>query len=210
MNLFRWSLVLFLFCLMFKSMLAAQDVWNTVTMSDNGRPLPLLRAIGVPATATYDGKKLKAYVFIWGCEKNTGGTGYPDMAIYVEGMEDLIPDKELAQFDGDLSDDFVKLKTLEVAIIRKGGVLTVSNKVCLDGTPFPPMVPDGNEVFDTGVVLTFAEKSAWKKFIAEMSNGFEKGHLSIGGHVLSKKIEVDFIGNGIGPLLQRLTQFVEP
>ena len=191
-------------------MLPAQDVWTTVAMSDNGRQLPLLRAIGVPATAIYDGKKLKAYIFIWGREKNTGGTGRLSMAIYVEDVEDLIPAKELAQFDDDLSDDFVKLKTLDVTIIRKGGVLTVSNKVCLDGTPFPPMVPDGNEVFDTNVVLTSAEKSAWKKFIAEMSNGFERGHLSIGGHVLSKKIEVDFTGNGIGPLLQELTRFVEP
>jgi hypothetical protein len=179
-------------------------------MSDNGRPLPLLRAIGVPATATYSGKKLKAYVFIWGREKNTGGAGRLSMAIYVENVEDLIPDKELAQFDGDLSDEFVKSKTLNVTITRKSGTLTVANKVCRDGTPFPPMVPSGVEVFDTNVMLTVAEKSAWKKFIAEMSNGFDKGHLSIGGHVLPMRIEVDFTGNGIGPLLQELTRFVEP
>lgn len=210
MNRFRWSLVLFLFSLLSTSILAAQDVWNTVTMSDNGRPLPLLRAIGVPASAIYDGKKLKAFVFIWGREKNTGGTGKLSMAIYVENIEDLIPDKELARFDGDLSNEFVKSKTLDVTIIRKSGILTVANKVCRDGTPFPPMVPNGVEVFDTNVVLTAAEKLAWKKFIAEMSDGFDKGHLSIGGHELSKRIEVDFTGNGIGPLLQELIRFVEP
>jgi len=177
-----------------------------------GEPTPFNRAVGIPARATYDGKKLKAYVFVWGHEKKTG-TGFPEIEVYVAGFDELIPEKELEQFEGpDLSDAALKTDTFEITITRNGQRFNVSNRVELCPGSYPEsIVPQGgNNVFDTGINLSAARRGAWKQFIREMSSGFDKGHISLGGKVLSHRIEIDFSGNGIAPLLQDLLRFTGP
>ena len=177
-----------------------------------GEPMPFLRAIGILATATYDGKKLNAYVFVWGREKGTG-TGYPNIEIYIPGFDDLVPGKELEQFEGpDLSDSALKSDTFEIGITKDRQTFHAVNRVELCGGSYPKsIVPEGGDnIFDTGINLNAARLAAWKQFMREMSSGFDNGHISLGGKVLSHKFEIDFSGKGIEPLLQELIRVVGP
>jgi hypothetical protein len=131
------------------------------------------------------------------------------MSVYVDAIDELVPDKEYNQFRGpDLSDAAIKSRTLIVTIKNRNGVHSVANRVGLDGSSFPHSIAPG-EVFGSNYAQTQADKQVWKQFMLEMSAGFDEGHLSIGGRVLSKKIEVIFSGSGIGPLLKDLIQIVE-
>lgn len=145
--------------------------------------LPFLRAIGIPATATYEGKLHRAYVFIWGREKATG-VGYPFIEVYLKEAEALIPEKELWQFKGpDLSRAALTTNTFEVSITRGEEKLFAVNRVGFCPGPYPAsIVPDGgNDVFDTGINQNAAQIANWKQFIRKMNSGFDTGHITIGG-----------------------------
>jgi len=174
-------------------------------------PMPFLKAIGIPATATFDGKKLKAYVFLWGREKATG-VGYPLISVYVEHAEDLVPEKEYQQFMGpDLSETVLKTDTIRITIKSKGEAHTVSSGLNVEWSSFSDWtIPFNSEVFVAGPRSGAIAKSSWKQFILDMSSGFDQGHLSIGGKVLSKRIEVDFSGKGFVPQLKDMIRVVGP
>jgi hypothetical protein len=69
-----FSILIFISFSSFISTLAAQEEWKEIQMENPGtqEPMDFLKAIGIPAQAVYGGKKLKAYVFIWGREKKYG------------------------------------------------------------------------------------------------------------------------------------------
>lgn len=194
--------------------LAAQEEWRVIPLVylSTGEPTPFNRAIGIPATATYGGKKLKTYVFVRGHEKKTG-IGFPEIEVFVAGFDELIPEEELEQFEGpDLSDAALKTDTFEITITRNRQKFNAVNRVELCPGSYPKsIVPqNGNNVFDTGTNMSAGRRAAWKRFIHEMGSGFDKGHISLGGKVLSRTIEIDFSGNGIAPLLQDLLRFTGP
>lgn len=190
--------------------LSAQEEWKAVPMVGltAREPMPFLHAIGIPATATYDGKKLQAYVFLWGREKETG-IGYPTIGVYVENIRDLVPENEYQQFIGpDLSNAAIHSKTVEIAISTKDGTQTHSEVMCIGWSSLSDSaIPLASEYFDVGLAQSKEEKASWNQFLLAMSSGFDHGHISLGGRVFSKKVEVDFSGNGIGPLLNDLIQF---
>ncbi len=206
----------FVMLLLFSSsinQLAAQEEWKSVSneYTTTREPMPFLKAIGIPATATYDGKKLKAYVFLLGREKETG-IGYPIMDVYIEDIEDLVPAKEYQQFIGpDLSNAVLKTDTIEITIKSKSEAHTITGGLSIGWSSFSDWtIPFGSEMFEAGPRSGTIAKSSWRQFVLYMSSGFDQGHLSIGGRVLSKRIEVDFSGKGIAPLLKDLIRVVGP
>jgi hypothetical protein len=200
--------------LLSSSLLTAQEAWRAIAMESpsDHHPMPFLKAIGIPATATYKGERHKAFVFVWGREKETG-TGFPSIEVYIDGLSEFITEKELEQFEGpDLSIAATKATTFVVSITKGKHVLQAVNRVELCGGAYPEsLVPqDGNNLFDTGINQDSAQRAVWKQFMREMSLGFDVGHISIGGKVISPNIEIDFSGNGIGSLLQDLIRVVGP
>jgi hypothetical protein len=173
--------------------------------------MPFMKAIGIPATATYDGKKLKAYVFLSGREKQTG-IGYPLMDVYIEDVENLVPAKEYQQFMGpDLSNAVLKTDTIEITIKSKNEARAIKCGLNIELSSFSDWtIPFNSEMFEAGPRSSKNAKSSWRQFILEMSSGFEQGHLSIGETVLSKTIEVDFSGKGISPILKDMIRVVGP
>jgi len=194
---------------------AAQDVWKVIPMETpvDHRPLPFMRAIGIPATATYKGKKRKAFVFISGREKAKGGPGQPAIEIYVEGLGRLVPEVDLELFEGpDSSEASTEIRVSAVSITRGKQVYRATNSVDLYMGEYSESIvgQDGNNVLGTGILSKGPRRSAWIQLLHEMSSGFDEGHISIGGKVLSPNIEIDFSGKGIEPLLQELLRVIGP
>ena len=177
------------------------------------QPMPFLKAIGIPATATFRGKEHKAYVFIFGPKKGPG-VFHPFIQIYIEGLRQLVPEKELELFEGPSeSVDQYKFCAMAVRIRRGSQVYRAVSEVNLQLGDYPvSIVPDegNNNVFGSAVHTKGPEHTAWVQLMREMSAGFDKGHISFGGQTLSSRIDIDFSGAGIGPLLRDLIRFVGP
>ncbi|MGA3012109.1 MAG: hypothetical protein ABSD72_17775 [Terracidiphilus sp.] len=173
-------------------------------------PLPFLKAIGVPATATYRGEKHKAFVFISGHEKGPG-VYHPAIEVYIEGLHQFVPREELELFEGPAPSDAAdEVRVMAVSIRRGKRVYRAMNSVDLHMGEYPAsIVGEGdNNVFGTEVFTKGPRRAAWRQLMREMSSGFDEGHISFGGKVPSSKIEIDFSGNGIEPLLKVLIRFV--
>jgi hypothetical protein len=215
MKRFRLScLLLTVFFLSASSLLTAQSQWREIPMESatEHQPLPFLKAIGIPATATYRGDKHKAFVFICGHKKGPG-VFHPSIEIYIEGLQQIVPDKELKLFEGpDDSDAEVEVRATTVSIRHGKQVYRATDSVDLYMGEYPISIvrEDGNNVFGTGVFTKGPRRTAWIQLFNYMSSGFDEGHISFGGKELSSKIEIDFSGNGIEPLLKNLIQFVGP
>ena len=171
------------------------------------------RAIAVPAAAEYNGQKLKAYVVLWAHVK-PDGLGYPTLGVVVQNISEVVPESELEQFEGpDLSDAVIKSNTIDIDVMNKKTTKQISTHLTYDGDAemFPADVR-GNEgsYFNSNVSLTKPRVAAWKQFIVEMSSGFDEGHLIIGGPVFSHKLNVEFSGAGIEPVLKELISSVGP
>jgi hypothetical protein len=184
-------------------------------------PLPFLKAIGIPATATYKGEKHKAFVFISGHEKDKPDehpgikvtVGPPGIEIYIEGLQQFVPEKELELFEGpDDSDVEVEVRAMTVSIRRGEHIYRATNSVDLHTGDYPLSIvrEGGNNVFGTGGFTKGPHRTAWIQLLNEMTSGFDEGHISFGGKEISSKIEIDFLGNGIEPLLKDLIRFVGP
>lgn len=176
------------------------------------RPLPFLKAIGAPATATYRGKEHKAYVFILGHAKGSGVYG-PSIEIYIEGLRSIVPEEELDLYEGpDETEAEVEVRAMTVSIKRGRQAYLASNSVGLYMGHYPVSIvrADDNNVFGADSPSKGPHMTAWKQFMHEMSSGFEEGQISFGGKAPSSKIEIGFSGNGIGPLLNELIRFVGP
>ena len=175
--------------------------------------MPFLKAIGIPATATFQGKEHKAYVFVMGPKKGPG-VFHPFIEIYIEGLRQFVPEKELEQFEGP-SESVAQYKFCAMVVrIRRGKqVYRATNEVNLGLGNYPvSIVPDegNNNLFGSGVLTKGPEHTAWVQLMHEMSAGFDGGHISFGGTAPSSKIDIDFSGNGIEPLLKDLIRFVGP
>lgn len=211
----RISLQFFLILLFSSSIpqLIAQEEWKAVSneFMTTRKPMPLMKAIGSPATATYGGKALKAYVFLSGRERQTG-IGYPLMDVYIQDVANLVPAKEYQQFMGpDLSNAVLKTDTIEITIKSKNEARVVKCGLNIELSSFSDWTIQFNsEMFEAGPRSSRIAKSSWKQFIREMSSGFDQGHASIKGTVLSKQIDVDFSGKGISPLLKDMIRVVGP
>jgi hypothetical protein len=203
------------FLLSASCLMSAQDVWKeipTESQSDHA-PLPFLKAIGVPAIATYNGKQHKAVVFICGHQKGPG-VFHPLIEIYVEGLRQFVPEKELELFEGPPESVAQnKIRAMVVSIRRGKQSYRAANWVDLHLGDYPiSIVPDegNNIIFGSGVFTKGPSYTAWVQLIREMSKGFDEGHISFGGKVPSAKIDIYFPGTGIEPLLKDLIRFVGP
>jgi hypothetical protein len=213
----RFCLFSFLLTVLFlsaSSLLSAQNAWRVIPMETaiDHHPLPLLKAIGIPAKATYRGEQHNAFVFVCGAKKGRG-VFHPIIEIYIEGLQQLIPKDELELFEGPSESDATDvIRAITVSIKHGKQVYRATNFVDLYMGEYPVSIvkEDGNNVFGTGVFTKGPRQTAWIQLLREMSVGFDDGHISFGGTEPSSKIEIDFSGNGIEPLLKNLIQFVGP
>jgi hypothetical protein len=195
--------------------ITAQDAWRVIPMESpsDHHPLPLLKAIGIPATATYRGKEYKAFVFIFGHAKGPGVFG-PSIEIYIEGLRNLVPEEELDLFEGpEATDADAEVRAMTVSVKRGKQVFRVSSALDLHMGNYPLSIVqnDGsNNVFGASSPSRGPRLTAWTQFMHEMSFGFEEGQISFGGKAPSSKIEIGFSGNGIELLLKDLIRFVGP
>jgi hypothetical protein len=210
-----------LFCLLFTIFsfqdhpLIAQNAWRVIPMESprDHQPMPFLRAIGIPATATFRGKEHKAWVFIFGPKKGPG-VFHPFIEIYIEGLRQFVPEKELELFEGP-SESVAQHEfcAMTVRIRRAKQEFRAANEINLHDGNYPvSIVPDedNNNIFGSEVLTKGPEHDAWVQLMREMSAGFDEGHISFGGTAPSTKIEVDFSGNGIEPLLKDVIRYVGP
>lgn len=218
----RASLLLTLFLLSSVSLMSAQDTWRAVpteTPSDH-KPLPFLKAIGIPATAIYKGEKRKAFVIICGSLKEERHSlpadahlVPPNIEVHIDGLEQMVPEKLLDLFDGpDPSEASTEIPVFAISISRGEQVFRAMSSVNRYEGTYPESVvgPEGNNVLGTGTQPKGPRRAAWIQFLHEMSSGFEKGRILIGGKVLSPNIEIEFSGDGIQPLLQEMLRVVAP
>jgi len=208
-----------LFCLMLSlcflsasRSITAQDVWRAIPVESptDHRPLPFLKAIGIPAKATYRGKEYKAFVFISGHQKGPGVFG-PSIDVYLEGLRNIVPEEELGLFEGpETTDAEVAARTTTISIRRGKRVYQVSSIIDLHMGQYPTSIVQGedNNVFGTSSPSKGPHLAAWKQLMNEMSSGFEEGHITFGGNATSSKIEISFSGNRIESLLKALISFV--
>ncbi len=197
------------------SLLVGQEVWRLVPSEYPGdhQDLPFARAIGVPATATYKGQTRKAFFIIHGTDKRAQATlpphvhlVPPGIEIHIDGLDDLLPPGRADLFDGpDDGGDSTEIRAMEIRISRGSQVLRAKQSVdrYLGNYPDSFVGPDGN-VLGTGSFPRGPERTAWMQVLREMSKGFDKGQISIGGRVLSPNIEIQFSSKGIEPLLKEL------
>lgn len=175
------------------------------------RPLPFLKAIGIPATATYRGQEHKAFVFICGHKKGPGVIG-PSVEIYIEDLRNVVPAEELNLFEGpDTTDAEEAVRSMSISIRRGKQLYRASNSVNLDIGEYPASIVqnDGSDnVFDASSPSKGPHLAAWKQLMSVASTGFEEGHIAFGGNAASSKIEIRFSGNGIEPLLKELINSV--
>jgi hypothetical protein len=215
-------LLLTVFLLPSVSLLNAQDAWRVIpteTPSDH-KPLPFLKAVGIPATAIYKGEKRKAFVIICGSLKEERHglpadvhLGPPEIEIHIDGLDQMIPEKLLDLFDGpDTSDASTEIRVFAISIARGKQVFRAMSSVDRYEGHYPESIvgPEGNNVLGTGTPLKGPRQAAWMQFLHEMSSGFDQGQILIGGKELSPNIEIDFSGNGIKPLLQEMLRVVAP
>jgi|WetSurMetagenome_2_1015567.scaffolds.fasta_scaffold461595_1 hypothetical protein len=192
--------------------IVAQDAWRTIPMESlpDHHPLPFLKAIGIPAKATFRGKEYKAFVFISGHQKGPGVFG-PGIDVYLEGLRNIVPEEELGLFDGpEMTDAEVAARTTTISIRRGKQTYQVSSMIDLHMGHYPASILQGedNNVFGTSSPSRGPQLTAWKHLMNEMSSGFEEGHITFGGNTASSKIEICFSGNRIEPLLKALINFV--
>ena len=197
------------------SLLVGQEGWRMVPSEYSGdhRAMPFARAIGVPAMATYKGQTRKAFIIIQGTDKKAQASlpvhahlVPPGIEIHIDGLDDLLPPGRADLFDGpDDGGDSTEIRTTQIRISRGNQVFRARHFVdrYLGDYPNSFVGPDGN-VLGTGSFPRGPERAAWMELLREMSNGFDKGQISIGGSVLSPNIEIEFSGKGIGPLLKEL------
>jgi hypothetical protein len=163
----------------------------------------------VPATAHYKARDFSAHVIFLGYQKD-GGLGYPQLSVIIDGLENAVSASELSLFQGpDLSKIVLERNTMEVSIVRNRATWSIKTRSVFTGIPFFPSQIMGHEtqMFETNIGSTKSEVYAWRKFVAEMSSGFDEAHITIGGQVLSEKITVAFSGKGIEPLLKQMMTF---
>ena len=192
--------------------LHSHDAWREIVLSDNGKPIPTLKAIAIPATVECNGKKMKAYVVLEGHSK-PDGLGYPSLSVVVQNIKDVVPSSELEQFEGpDLSDAAIKERALEINIVSNKMSRIINTRMIFAQEPDLPadVLGDEDNIIDMGVFPTKQDKMAWKQLIVEMSSGFDKGHLTIGGPIFSHKLNVEFSGKGIESPLKKLLEFTGP
>lgn len=197
------------------SLLAAQDSWRVVPTEfrDNHQPRPDFRAIGIPATAIYKGEKRKAFIILLGTSKEAAAhfprnvhAVPPVFEVHIDGFDRLLPEGRAELFDGPPeTGESTEIRVFKMSITRGGQVFRSSNWVNRYIGEYPDSIvgPDGN-VLGIGVSTRGQERTAWLQFLREMSKGYDRGHISIGGKVLSPNIEIDFSGNGVDPLLKDL------
>jgi hypothetical protein len=207
-------LPLAVFFLSVSSPLTAQNKWRVVPSESatDHHPLPLLKAIGIPATATYRGEKHKAFVFVSGAKKGRG-VYHPSIEVYIEGLHQFVPREELELFEGPVPSDAAdEVRAMAVSIRRGKKVFRATNEVALYMGEYPvSIVGEGdNNVFSTAVFTKGPRRTTWIQLLSEMSSGFDEGHISFGGKAPSSMIEISFTGNGIEPLLKDLIRFVGP
>ena len=195
--------------------LTAQNGWRVVPSESttDHHPLPFARAIGIPATATYQGKKRKAFVIIHGTDKEARASlpanvhlGHPGIEVHIDGLDDLLPENRVELFDGpDFSDAATEIRAFAISITRGKQFFRARSSVDRYIGEYPESIvgPDGN-VLGTSGFTKGARQTEWMQLLREMSNGFDKGRISIGGKMLSPNIEIDFSGTGITPLLKEL------
>jgi hypothetical protein len=196
-------------------LLAAQDGWRVVPTEfrDNHQPRPDLRAIGIPATAIYKGEKRKAFIILSGTLKEAAArlprnvhAVPPVIEVHIDGFDQLLPEGRAELFDGppDIGES-TEIRVFKMSIIRGGQVFRASNWVNRYIGEYPDSIvgPDGN-VLGIGVSTRGQERTAWLQFLREMSNGFDRGQILIGGKALSPNIEIDFSSKRVDPLLKDL------
>jgi len=175
--------------------------------------MPFAKAIGIPATATYKGVTRNAFVIIHGTDRKAlAGLPTnvhlvnPGIEIHIDGFDDLLPEGRADLFDGPPDEgESSEIRVMKLSISR--GQLTFRTNHFVDRYigEYPESIvgPDGN-VLGMGSYPKGARRTAWMQFLREMSKGFDKGHISIGGKALSPNIEIEFSGKGIEPLLAEL------
>jgi len=212
---FSCQLILLLIGVLFSlsPLVTAQDFWRVIPVETplDHHALPFMRAIGIPAAATYKGQKRKAIVIISGRTKATGGPGQPVIEVHIDGIQNLISEKDLELFEGpDVSDAQSGIRAFSISVTRGKLVYEAAGSVDLYMGDYPESIvgEDGNNVLGTGVFPKGPRRAAWRQLFHQMSSGFEKGQISIGGKELSPNLEIDFSGNGIEPLLQELIRVV--
>ncbi len=218
-RVFLTSSLLAVFLLSSVSLLNAQDAWRVIpteTPSDH-KPLPFLKAIGIPATAIYKGEKRRAFVIILGNLKEERARlpanvhiGPPEIEVHIDGLEQMVPEKLLDLFDGpETSDASMEIRVVAISVTRGKEVFRATGSANRYDGDYPESIvgSEGNNVLGTSWPL---HRVAWMQFLHEMSSGFDEGHITIGGKVLSPNIEIEFSGNGIAPLLQGMLRVVAP
>jgi hypothetical protein len=183
---FVFPLLLTAFLISLTPLLTAQDVWKAIPVEapDDHKPLPFIRAIGIPATATYLGEKHKAFVFISGREKAKGGPGLPTIEVHVEGVHDFILEKDLELFEGPAESDAQSaIRVFSISIKRGKQIYRAMDQWSdlYDGN-YPESIVGkaDNNVFGTGIPSKGPRRAAWVQLLHEMTSGFDEGHISIG------------------------------
>jgi hypothetical protein len=188
--------------------LIGQAEWHEVTLRIGKRPVKWNRAIGIPAEAEYRGRKLKAYVFMWGRQGTQDGVGFPDLGVYVEDIESLVPKSELEQFVGpEFSEIALKYDAVVVSATHGKREISISTRLLYDYGDRLDTGFNNDGAFLTNRTKSKSQRDAWMRFLAELSGGFDKGKAVIGGKVLSDKITVEFTGSGLGAQLKELIAF---
>ncbi len=175
-------------------------------------PLPGLKAAAIPAVATYKSQKHKAMVFICGAVKKTvrkGDTSGPILEIYIEGLPQLFPFETRELFNGPPdSTRSEKIRLTEISVQKGAATFKARNWVTLAIGDYPASVipPDqnGNNILMSGLLTKGSGSAAAVQLLQQMSHGFDKGHISIGGTVLVPHLEIDFSGAGAGKVLPQL------
>ena len=214
---FRVSLLLLLSAALVSAVtqLPAQEGWRAVRSEyrDSHQVMPFEQAIGIPATATFNGKIRKAFVIIHGTERKALASlpadvhlAHPGIEIHIDGFDDLLPEGRAGLFDGpDDGGDSTAIRVIAISIVRGRHVFRTTSSVDRYIGEYPESIvgPDGN-VLGMGSYPKGARRTAWMQFLRDMSKGFDKAHISIGGKALSPNIEIEFSGKGIEPLLAEL------
>jgi|WetSurMetagenome_2_1015567.scaffolds.fasta_scaffold324665_1 hypothetical protein len=183
----------------------AQSSWHKVAMMNDGVPYEHLLAISVPASAEYNGRSLKAYVFI-DEHDGSGLSGVPHLGVYVEGVEDIIPENELLQFIGpELPKAVMVDGTFELSVDLGGSRGNLKTYADYNRAVFfhPGFKSEGYFALD----YSKASKEKWRDLVAKMSSGFIGADITIGGRVLSHKLHIHFTGEGLGTQLKDMMSY---
>ena len=202
-------LVLFAIALAAGTIVNAQAAWHKTPVMDGAKVDESLVEISVPAEAEYNGKKVRASVFIFE-HIESGKSGVPKLGIYVEDDEDLIPGKELSKFVGpELSQSVISGGTFELTV-NMTGVKQHLISYAYYANEYPRWFDPG---FDSSgrFELSYSKinREKWKELVTKMSGGFTDADITIGGKVLPHKLHIHFAGSGLGSQLKDLMQYCE-